>query len=103
MGKRRSKSQCREFLHVHVPDYHLPQCTDIDDTDTHGHCRQEYAISIASGGSSLLTQLIVATILQLHREETFQLPSDSPSDTVIEAEVARRTFWVIQGTLRLDP
>ncbi|KAI6090473.1 hypothetical protein F4821DRAFT_229404 [Hypoxylon rubiginosum] len=39
----------------------------------------------------------MATILHLHREETFHLPVDASSDAIIEAEVARRTFWVIQG------
>ncbi len=43
--------------------------------------------------------LSVAAILKLHREETFQLPADAASAAIIEAEVARRTFWVIQGYL----
>jgi hypothetical protein len=40
----------------------------------------------------------VASFLGLHREETYSLEPDSSASAVIESEVARRTFWILQGT-----
>ncbi|KAK1835306.1 hypothetical protein QBC39DRAFT_250398, partial [Podospora conica] len=39
----------------------------------------------------------MAAVMRLHREETYQLPVDATADQVVEAERARRTFWVIQN------
>ena len=39
----------------------------------------------------------MAAVLRLHREETYQLPSNASSDQLVDAERARRTFWVIQN------
>jgi len=39
----------------------------------------------------------MAAVLRLHREETYQLPADASADQVVDAERARRTFWVIQS------
>lgn len=39
---------------------------------------------------------IVAGILRLHREETYNLPQNASADAVVDSEVARRTFWTIQ-------
>jgi hypothetical protein len=38
----------------------------------------------------------VASILRLHREETYDLPKNASADKYVDAEVARRTFWVIE-------
>ncbi|KAK7749633.1 hypothetical protein SLS53_000211 [Cytospora paraplurivora] len=38
----------------------------------------------------------MASMLKLHREETYQLPPGAPAEQVIRAESARRTFWMIQ-------
>lgn len=47
----------------------------------------------------------MATILGLHRETTYDLPPDAATPEIIESEVARRTFWVLQGqeSLHSDP
>lgn len=39
----------------------------------------------------------MAGVLRLHREETYLLATDAPADDVVQAESARRTFWVIQN------
>lgn len=37
----------------------------------------------------------VVGILRLHREETYLLPPDASPEEIINAELARRTFWII--------
>ncbi|KAH8887379.1 hypothetical protein GQ53DRAFT_656048 [Thozetella sp. PMI_491] len=39
----------------------------------------------------------MATLLKLHREETYQLPMDATAEQIVRAESARRTFWMIQS------
>ncbi|KAJ9134089.1 Fungal-specific transcription factor domain-containing protein [Pleurostoma richardsiae] len=39
----------------------------------------------------------MAGVLRLHREETYRLPPGASADQVVDAERARRTFWVIQN------
>jgi hypothetical protein len=39
----------------------------------------------------------VASILCLHREETYNLPPDATADEVVDSEMARRTFWIIES------
>lgn len=39
----------------------------------------------------------MAGLLRLHREETYALDANAGPDDVIAAEVARRTFWMIQS------
>ncbi|KIW19657.1 hypothetical protein PV08_00231 [Exophiala spinifera] len=39
----------------------------------------------------------MAGVLRLHREETYSLPPDASPTDVVDAERARRTFWVIQN------
>ncbi|KAK5128674.1 hypothetical protein LTR85_000007 [Meristemomyces frigidus] len=39
----------------------------------------------------------MAAILGLHREETYRLPEHAGRDEVVDAEAARRTFWMIQS------
>jgi len=39
----------------------------------------------------------VAGVLRLHREETYDLPPDACAEDIVNAERARRTFWVIQN------
>ncbi|KAL1872667.1 hypothetical protein Daus18300_004213 [Diaporthe australafricana] len=39
----------------------------------------------------------MASILKLHREESYLLPPDAPAEQVIRAESARRTFWMIHS------
>lgn len=39
----------------------------------------------------------MASILKLHREETYYLPPNAPAEQVIRAEAARRTFWMIHS------
>lgn len=39
----------------------------------------------------------MAGVLRLHREETYNLPPDASATDVVNAERARRTFWVIQN------
>ncbi|KAH0434878.1 hypothetical protein CcaCcLH18_05086 [Colletotrichum camelliae] len=39
----------------------------------------------------------MATLLKLHREETYALPADAEAEQLVRAESARRTFWMIQS------
>lgn len=39
----------------------------------------------------------MASILKLHREETYQLDLNGPADDAVRSESARRTFWMIQS------
>lgn len=39
----------------------------------------------------------MASILKLHREESYLLPPGAPAEQVIRAESARRTFWMIHS------
>ena len=39
----------------------------------------------------------VAAILHLHREDSYTLAPGHSAADVINAEVARRTFWTLQG------
>ena len=38
----------------------------------------------------------LAGILRLHREETYNLSETATREQIVEAEVARRTFWVLE-------
>lgn len=44
----------------------------------------------------------MASILKLHREETYCLPPGAPAEQVIRAEAARRTFWMIHSQENLQ-
>lgn len=39
----------------------------------------------------------MAGTLRLHREETYYLPEGAAADKVVESEVIRRTFWMLQN------
>ncbi|TPX09842.1 uncharacterized protein E0L32_008864 [Thyridium curvatum] len=39
----------------------------------------------------------MASLLKLHREETYQLPAGASAEQIVRAESARRTFWMIQS------
>ncbi len=39
----------------------------------------------------------MAVVLKLHREETYTLPPTASADAVVQAEAARRTFWMIHS------
>ncbi|KIW04856.1 uncharacterized protein PV09_04038 [Verruconis gallopava] len=39
----------------------------------------------------------MAAMLKLHREETYQLRDGASEEEIIDAEMARRTFWMIQS------
>lgn len=39
----------------------------------------------------------MAGILRLHREDTYALPENSTAEDVINSEMARRTFWVLES------
>lgn len=39
----------------------------------------------------------VAGIQHLHREESYILPKSATTTEIINSEVARRTFWVLQS------
>jgi hypothetical protein len=45
----------------------------------------------------MLIDVAVASILCLHREETYSLPPDATADEVVDSEMARRTFWIIES------
>lgn len=40
-------------------------------------------------------------MLRLHREETYLLPEDAKPEDIINAEMARRTLWVMGSTTPL--
>lgn len=39
----------------------------------------------------------VVGILRLHREETYNLPPNATTDDIVNSEIARRTFWVLES------
>lgn len=39
----------------------------------------------------------MAGTLRLHREETYRLPENATADEIVESEVARRTFWMLEN------
>lgn len=39
----------------------------------------------------------MAAMLKLHREETYQLETNATEEKIIDAEMSRRTFWMIQS------
>lgn len=39
----------------------------------------------------------MALFLQLHLEKTYELPENAIQDDIVQAETARRTFWILQG------
>ncbi|KIV77635.1 hypothetical protein PV11_09423 [Exophiala sideris] len=39
----------------------------------------------------------MAGSLRLHREETYVLPDNATNDEIVESEVARRTFWMLEN------
>ncbi|KAH7409581.1 hypothetical protein BKA64DRAFT_571596 [Cadophora sp. MPI-SDFR-AT-0126] len=45
--------------------------------------------------------IAMAGILCLHREETYQLPPNATPDQVVDSEMARRTFWMIESQTNL--
>ncbi|CAK7216724.1 hypothetical protein SCUCBS95973_002903 [Sporothrix curviconia] len=38
----------------------------------------------------------MAGMLRLHREETYNLPANATTEEIVKAEIARRTFWVLE-------
>ena len=38
----------------------------------------------------------LAGILRMHREETYRLPANATTEEIVYAEVARRTFWMLE-------
>lgn len=40
---------------------------------------------------------VVAGLLRLHREETYNLPANATTEEIVKAEIARRTFWVLES------
>ncbi|KAK0656490.1 hypothetical protein B0T16DRAFT_38676 [Cercophora newfieldiana] len=67
-------------------------------------CQAFYLLSISQQGSGLKYQssinfgiaVKIATILQLHREETYKVPN-LIDEAVIELESARRTLWMLHS------
>lgn len=39
----------------------------------------------------------MAGLLRLHREETYRLPDHATANQIVDAEVARRTFWMLEN------
>ncbi|POR34210.1 Putative transcriptional regulatory protein [Tolypocladium paradoxum] len=75
-------------------------------------CQAFYLLSIAQQGSGLRNKSYInmgiavrmAALMQLHREETYQVQNPTP-DLVIRAESARRTLWMLhsQDSLHSGP
>lgn len=75
-------------------------------------CQAFYLLSIAQQGSGIRNKSFInmgiamrmATLMQLHREETYQLQNPT-ADLVIRAESARRTLWMLhsQDSLHSSP
>ncbi|KAL2136412.1 hypothetical protein VTI74DRAFT_3846 [Chaetomium olivicolor] len=68
-------------------------------------CQAFYLLSIAQQGSGLkhkssinmAVAMRMATLMQLHREETYVIPSPSTKELIIRAESARRTLWMLHS------
>ncbi|OAQ85025.1 chitinase 1 precursor [Purpureocillium lilacinum] len=75
-------------------------------------CQAFYLLSIAQQGSGLRNKSYInmgiamrmAALMQLHREETYQVQNPTP-DLIIRAESARRTLWMLhsQDSLHSGP
>ncbi|PHH80997.1 hypothetical protein CDD83_3655 [Cordyceps sp. RAO-2017] len=75
-------------------------------------CQAFYLLSIAQQGSGLRNKSYInmgvavrmAALMQLHREETYQVPNPT-CDLIIRAESARRTLWMLhsQDSLHSGP
>jgi hypothetical protein len=75
-------------------------------------CQAFYLLSIAQQGSGIRNKSFInmgiamrmATLMQLHREETYQLQNPT-AEHVIRAESARRTLWMLhsQDSLHSSP
>ncbi|KAH9832690.1 Cytochrome-P450 monooxygenase [Teratosphaeria destructans] len=69
------------------------------------HVQAFFLLSIAEWGNGDKNRSIVhmgiavkmATILRLHREETYELPASATREAIVEAEIGRRTFWMLQS------
>ncbi|KAJ3475708.1 hypothetical protein NLG97_g9366 [Lecanicillium saksenae] len=67
-------------------------------------CQAFYLLSIAQQGSGLRNKSYInmgvairmATLMTLHREETYQLQNKTP-ETIMVAESARRTIWMLHS------
>ncbi|KAJ6786287.1 hypothetical protein PWT90_00827 [Aphanocladium album] len=67
-------------------------------------CQAFYLLSIAQQGSGLRNKSYInmgvairmATLMMLHREETYQLQNKTP-ETIMAAESARRTIWMLHS------
>lgn len=67
-------------------------------------CQGFYLLSIAQQGSGLKNMSYInmgvsmrmASLMRLHREETYQIPNPSP-EIIIRAESARRTLWMLHS------
>ncbi|KAK3311396.1 uncharacterized protein B0T15DRAFT_548868 [Chaetomium strumarium] len=67
-------------------------------------CQAFYLLSVAQQGSgmkhrssiNMAIAMRMATLMQLHREETYMLPNPT-SDLIIRAESARRTLWMLHS------
>ncbi|GAA6048766.1 hypothetical protein JCM3770_003953 [Rhodotorula araucariae] len=57
----------------------------------------EWGSTMGDDASAMLMGIAarIAGLLCLHKEATYVLPEDAPPEHVIQAEVARRTFWLI--------
>lgn len=68
-------------------------------------CQAFYLLSIAQQGSGIKYQssinfgiaVKIATIMQLHREETYAFPLNPTPELIIFAESARRTLWMLHS------
>jgi hypothetical protein len=47
----------------------------------------------------LIDHTIVASILHLHREESYSLPANATVEDIIESESKRRTFWLLESVI----
>ncbi|KAI1616056.1 hypothetical protein EDD36DRAFT_483879 [Exophiala viscosa] len=69
------------------------------------NCQAFFMLALAEWGSgdksrssmNMGVAVRMAGTLGLHLEETYTLSADATGHAVIDAEVARRTFWIIQG------
>ncbi|KAF2765114.1 hypothetical protein EJ03DRAFT_219543 [Teratosphaeria nubilosa] len=69
------------------------------------HVQAFFLLSIAEWGNGDKDRSIIhmgiavkmATILRLHREETYELPTSATREAIVEAEIGRRTFWMLQS------
>ncbi|CEJ86381.1 hypothetical protein VHEMI04090 [[Torrubiella] hemipterigena] len=102
---------------IHAAEFFMEKAQDVATREVYAEptlerCQAFYLLSIAQQGSGLRNKSYInmgiavrmATLMMLHREETYQMQNPTP-ELVMRAESARRTLWMLhsQDSLHSGP